>query len=46
MSANICSDVTPTIGKDTIVVSDNPEKKDLKTTNDSICLPNSTGIMC
>ena len=38
--------VNQTVGKDTIVAAENPETRNLKTTNDSSFLPNKTGIMC
>ena len=43
MSADICSDVKQTVGKDNITTSDNPEKRNLPTANEKTFLVNKLG---
>lgn len=44
MSADICSDVTQTVGKDNISASVNPDNQSLSTTHEKTFIPNNIGI--
>ena len=44
MSADICSDVNPTVGKDNISTSVNTETQCVSTTNENSFIPNKIGI--
>ena len=45
MSADICSDVSQTVGKDNISTSVNPENRSLSTTNEKTFIPNQIGMI-